>query len=114
MSGQPLAGGDEVSKLMQFLNAQPQLIVCGRLGIQPLADVRRRELLSGVNLFDALESVARLQGRWDVAYTTAQRPHSVEASSRERHRGGVSTGPQAGGHASRFTRVSSGHGSAAA
>jgi hypothetical protein len=36
-------------------------------------------LLSSVNLFDALESVARLQGRWDVAYTTTQRPDLVEA-----------------------------------
>jgi hypothetical protein len=79
MSGQPPASGDEISKLMQFVSAQPQLIVCGRLGIQPLADARRRELLSSVNLFDALESVARLQGRWDVAYTTTQRPDLVEA-----------------------------------
>jgi hypothetical protein len=36
-------------------------------------------LLSSVNLLDALESVARLQGRWDVAYTTTQRPDLVEA-----------------------------------
>jgi hypothetical protein len=36
-------------------------------------------LLSGVNLFDALETVARLQGRWDLAYTTTQRPDRVEA-----------------------------------
>ncbi|MCW2625654.1 hypothetical protein [Mycobacterium sp.] len=64
---------------MQFLSAQPQLIVCGRLGIQPLSAARRRELLSSVNLFDALELVARLQGWWDVAYTTTQRPDRVEA-----------------------------------
>jgi hypothetical protein len=51
MSGQPPVG-DGISKLIQFLNAQPQLIVCGRLGIQPLADARRRELLSSVNLFE--------------------------------------------------------------
>jgi hypothetical protein len=80
MSGQPPASGEEISKLMQFLSAQPQLIVCGRLRIQPLADAHRRELLSSVNLFDALESVARLQGRWDVAYTTTQRPDLVEAA----------------------------------
>jgi hypothetical protein len=79
MSWEPPAGGDEISKLVQFLNAQPQLIVCGRLGMQPQADARRRELLASVNLFDALESVARLQGRWDVAYTTTQRPDLVEA-----------------------------------
>jgi hypothetical protein len=57
------SSGDEISKLMQFLNSQPQLIVCGRLGMQPLADARRRELLSSVDLFDALETVALLQSR---------------------------------------------------
>src|SRR6202011_4899699 len=31
-------------------------------------------------LFDALKSIAHLQGRWDVAYTTTQRPDRVEAS----------------------------------
>jgi hypothetical protein len=79
MSGIPGTGGDEISKLMQFLKSQPQLIVCGRLGMQPLSDARRRELLANVSLFDALETVARLQGRWDVAYTTTQRPDIVEA-----------------------------------
>jgi hypothetical protein len=79
MSGTQPVGDDEISKLMQFLKAQPQLIVCGRLGMQPLADVRRRELLAGVNLFGALETVVRLQGRWDVAYTTTQRADLVEA-----------------------------------
>jgi hypothetical protein len=64
---------------MQFLGAQPQLIVCGRLGIQALTDTRRREMLSSGDRFDALEPVARLQGRWDVAYTTTQRPDLVEA-----------------------------------
>jgi hypothetical protein len=75
----PVGGGDEISQLMHFLKSQPQLIVCGRLGLQPLSDARRRELLAGVNLFDALETVVRLQGRWDVAYTTTQRPDVVEA-----------------------------------
>ena len=65
---------------MQFLGSQPQLIVCGRLGLEPLTDEQRRELLAGVNLFDALETVARLQGRWDVAYTTTQRVNLVEAA----------------------------------
>jgi hypothetical protein len=80
MPGMPgAAGDDQISKLMQFVKAQPQPIVCGRLGIQPLSDARRRELLADVNLFDALETVARLQARWDVAYTTTQRPDVVEA-----------------------------------
>jgi hypothetical protein len=79
MSGNQPAGGDEISKLMQFLKSQPQLIVCGRLGMRPLSDARRRELLSNINRFDALETVARLQGRWDVSYTTTQRPDIVEA-----------------------------------
>ena len=51
-----------------------------RLGLEPLTDEQRRELLAGVNLFDALETVARLQGRWDVAYTTTQRVNLVEAA----------------------------------
>jgi len=38
-----------------------------------------RHLDDQVNLFDALETVARLQGRWDVAYTTTQRADLVEA-----------------------------------
>jgi len=29
---------------------QPQLIVCGRLGMQPLADARRREFLFPLDL----------------------------------------------------------------
>jgi hypothetical protein len=52
---------------MHFLKSQPQLIVCGRLGLKPLSDARRRELLAGFNLFHALETVSRLQGRWDIA-----------------------------------------------
>src|SRR6478672_3480750 len=79
MSGNQPAGGDEISKIMQFLQSQPQLIVCGRLGLQPLSDTQRRELFSSVDLFDALETVARLQGRWDIAYTTTQRADLVEA-----------------------------------
>jgi len=79
MSGNQPAGGDEISKIMQFLQSQPQLIVCGRLGLQPLSDTQRRELFSSVDLFDALETVARLQGRWDIAYTTTQRTDLVEA-----------------------------------
>lgn len=70
---------DEISQLIHFLKSQPQLIVCGRLGLQTLSDVRRRELLASVNLPDALETVARLQGRLDVAYTTTRRPDVVEA-----------------------------------
>jgi hypothetical protein len=64
---------------MRFFGPQPQLIVCGRLGLEPLTDDQRRELLAGVNLFDTLETVARLQGRWDVAYTATQRADLVEA-----------------------------------
>jgi hypothetical protein len=56
----PVGGGDEISQLMQFLKSQPQLIVCGRLGLQPLSDARRRDLPAGVNLFDALETIACL------------------------------------------------------
>jgi hypothetical protein len=69
---------DEITKIGQFLNAQPQLMVCGRLGLTPLTTAERRGQLAGVNLFTTLESVARLQGKWDVAYTTVQRVDRVE------------------------------------
>lgn len=66
-------------QMTQFMQSMPQLIVCGRLGLTPLTGMQRRELLSGADLFDALETVSRLQGRWDVAFTTTQRPDVVEA-----------------------------------
>lgn len=69
---------DEISKIGQFLNAQPQLMVCGHLGLTPLTEEKRRELLAGVNLYDALETVAGLQGHWDVAYTTTGRVDLVD------------------------------------
>jgi hypothetical protein len=69
---------DEITKIGQFLTAQPQLMVCGHLGLTPLTDEKRRDLLAGVDLYDALETVARLQGQWDVAYTTIQRVDLVE------------------------------------
>jgi hypothetical protein len=47
-------------------------------GLQPLKAAERHELLSGVYLFEALETVARLQGQWDVEYTT-QETKRVEA-----------------------------------
>jgi hypothetical protein len=61
----PGTGGDPISQLMQMIGAQPLLIVCGRLGLEPLTDDQRHGLLANVNIFDALETVARLQGRWD-------------------------------------------------
>jgi hypothetical protein len=42
--------------------------------MKPLTEAQRHELLSGANLFDALETVGRLLGRWDVGYSTTQRP----------------------------------------
>ncbi|WP_230589235.1 hypothetical protein [Mycobacterium kansasii] len=71
-------GGDVISQLMQFFGEQPQLLVCGQFGLEPRKDDQRRELLADVNLFDALEAVARVQGQWDVAYTTTQRVDLVE------------------------------------
>ena len=49
------------------MKSLPQLIVCGQLGLDPLSEAERRELLNGVSLYDALETVARVQGQWDVA-----------------------------------------------
>jgi hypothetical protein len=69
---------DEITKIGKFLGAQPDLMVCGHFGLEPLTDEKRRELLAGVSLYDALETVARLQGQWDVAYTTTQRVDLVE------------------------------------
>jgi hypothetical protein len=45
-------------------------MVAGQIGLTPLTGAQRRERLPGVNLYDALETVARLQGQWDVAYTS--------------------------------------------
>ncbi len=70
--------GDIIGQLMQFFGAQPRLMVCGQLGLEPLTDAKRRDLLASVNLYEALETVARVQGQWDVAYTTTQRIDDVE------------------------------------
>ena len=45
-------------------------------GIHParIVEAKRHELLSGANLFDAVETAGRMLGRWDVAYTTTQHP----------------------------------------
>ena len=58
--------------------AQPRLLVCEDFGLEALTYDERRELLNGVSLYDALETVARVQGQWDVAYTTKQRVNEVE------------------------------------
>ena len=76
---QPSTPDEAFQQMAQFMQSMPQLIVCGRLGLKPLSEMQRRELLSGADLFDALETVARLQGRWDIAFTTTQRPDLVEA-----------------------------------
>ncbi|WP_204810387.1 hypothetical protein [Mycobacterium riyadhense] len=70
-----------ISQLMQFLGQQPQLMVCGQLGLKPLTDDKRRDLLDSVKLYDALETVACVQGQWDVAYTTT---HRVDLGARSR------------------------------
>lgn len=78
---------DPISKVMSFLNSQPQLIVCGLFGLDPLPYEERRELLGGASLYDALETVARVQTQWDVAYSTTRGVRDVEgdflASGRE-------------------------------
>jgi hypothetical protein len=33
-----VGGDDEISQIMHFLKSQPQLIVCGRLGLKPLSE----------------------------------------------------------------------------
>ena len=58
---------DLMSHTMSYLTSQPQLIVCGLLGLNPLTDDERRELLASINLYDALETVARLQAQWDLS-----------------------------------------------
>jgi hypothetical protein len=77
--GATVADADaEITKIGQFLSAQPNLMVCGHLGLTPLTENDRRDLLAGISLYDALETVAVLQGQWDVAYTTTQRVDVVE------------------------------------
>lgn len=71
-------GGDPISQVMGFLGAQGQLMVAGHFGHTPLSEEQRRDLLTKVNLYDALETVARLQSHWDVAYTTTQDVDAVE------------------------------------
>lgn len=75
---QPSTLDEALEQKKQFMQTMPQLIVCGHVGAEPLTEARRRELLSAVSLFDALETVSRLQGQWDVAFTTDQRPDTVE------------------------------------
>jgi hypothetical protein len=67
-----------ISKVMSFMNSQPQLIVCGLFGLDPLTYDERREMLSGVSLYDALETVARVQTQWDVAYSITRGVRDVE------------------------------------
>lgn len=70
--------GDPISQLMGVLGAQGQLMVAGRVGCTPLSVDERCAVLAGVGLYDVLETVSRLQGQWDVAYTTTQRVDVVE------------------------------------
>lgn len=65
--------------MRSFMESMPRLIVCGRLGLKPLTEAQRRVVLAGANLYDAVETIARLQGRWDVDFTTTQRPDIIEA-----------------------------------
>lgn len=77
----PMGGSvsDELfSNTTSFLASQPQLIVCGQFGLTPLTDEQRHELLAAVNLYDILETVARVQAQWDMAYTTTHNVRDVE------------------------------------
>lgn len=76
---QPSTPDEAIDAMKQFMESMPRLIVCGRLGLKPLTETQRLELLAGVNLYNAVEAVADLQSRWDVAFTTTQRPDLVEA-----------------------------------
>ncbi len=77
-----LAGGwpseDPISKVMSFVSSQPQLIVCGLFGLDPITYDERRELLGGVSLYHSLETVACVQAQWDVAYSTTRGVRDVE------------------------------------
>lgn len=76
---QPSTPDEAIDAMKQFMESMPRLIVCGRLGLDPLTETQRRDILAGVNLYNAVETVADLQSRWDVAFTTTQRPDLVEA-----------------------------------
>lgn len=77
-----LAGGwpsdDPIAKVMSFVSSQPQLIVCGLFGLDPMTYDERRELLGGVSLYHSLETIARVQAQWDVAYSTTRGVGDVE------------------------------------
>lgn len=49
------------------MKTQPMLIVCGLVGLRPQTEAERRELLSTVNLLDAVRQVADAQSNFDVA-----------------------------------------------
>ncbi|OHT78136.1 hypothetical protein BKG69_15940 [Mycobacteroides chelonae] len=72
------ASDDPISKLMTLMQNRPKLLICGHFGLEPLMHDERRELFAGVSLHEALETVARVQGKWDVAYTTTQRVNEIE------------------------------------
>ena len=75
----PNSPEEVITQVAKYMKSLPELIISGQLGLDPLPPVERRELLSGYSLFDALETIPRLQSRWDVAFTTTQRPDIVEA-----------------------------------
>ncbi|WP_422743476.1 hypothetical protein ACN27E_17920 [Mycobacterium sp. WMMD1722] len=75
---QPSTPDEAIDAMKQFMESMPRLIVCGRLGLDPLTETQRRDILAGVNLYNAVETVADFQSRWDVAFTTTQRPDLVE------------------------------------
>nr|WP_234921090.1 hypothetical protein [Mycobacteroides chelonae] len=76
---QPSSLDEAITQMKQFRQSMPELIVCGHAGLEPLTQLQRHELLCGTDLFDTLETVASLQGRWDVAYATTERIDIVEA-----------------------------------
>ncbi|QTI67384.1 hypothetical protein [Gordonia polyisoprenivorans] len=49
---------------------QPMVITAGMVGITPLTEVERQELLAEVDVQDALLRIAQIQAKWDVASTT--------------------------------------------
>lgn len=75
----PTSIEEAISQMLEFFNSMPKLIVCGQVGIEPLTEDERREVLSGCDLLDALQTVSQLQSKWDVEFTTMQRPDLVDA-----------------------------------
>jgi hypothetical protein len=72
------AAGDLANKIEAMYDKALHLIVCGAVGIKPLSEEARRDLLSKADLYDTLLVLSELNRAFDVAHTRAGDPARVE------------------------------------